>query len=53
MKNSIDDADLELIKAIITGYVRQERFCDGLWASAVEDKVFLKILQRLKQLLLS
>jgi ADP-ribosylglycohydrolase len=52
MKNSIDDADLELIKAILTGYVRQERFCDGLWATAVEDKVFLKILQRLRQLLL-
>jgi hypothetical protein len=33
--------------------VRQERFCDGLWASAVEDKVFLKVLQRLRQLLLS
>ena len=46
---AIDDADFELTKAILTGYIRQERFCDGLWASAVEDKVFLKVLQRLRQ----
>ena len=51
IKSSIDAADIELIKAILTGYVRQERFCDGLWASAVEDKTFLKILQRLRQLI--
>ena len=49
--NAIDDADFEIIKAILTGYIRQERFNDGLWASAVEDKIFLKILQRLKHLL--
>jgi ADP-ribosylglycohydrolase len=47
---AIDTADFELIRAILTGYVRQERFCDGLWASAVEDKIFLKILQRLQKL---
>ncbi|MGD9676992.1 MAG: ADP-ribosylglycohydrolase family protein [Vulcanibacillus sp.] len=50
MSAAIDTADLELVQAILTGYVRQERFCDGLWASAVEDKVFLKILKRLQQL---
>jgi len=50
MINAIDTADLELLKALLTGYVRQERFCDGLWASAVEDKVFLKILKRLQNL---
>ena len=50
MKSAIDDADLELTKAILTGYVRQERFCDGLWESAVEDKTFLRILKRLEQL---
>ena len=50
MKSSIDDADLELLKAILTGYIRQERICDGLWATAVEDKAFLKILERLRQL---
>jgi len=50
MRSAIDDADLELLKAILTGYIRQERFCDGLWATAVGDKVFLKILRRLRQL---
>jgi ADP-ribosyl-[dinitrogen reductase] hydrolase len=53
MIKSIDAADFELIKAIITRYIRKERFCDGSWAAAVEDKVFLKILQRLRKLLLS
>ena len=49
MISAIDNADFELIKAILTGFIRQERFCDGLWASAVENKVFLKVLQRLRQ----
>ncbi len=52
MKSAIDDADLELTKAILTGYVRQERFCDGLWESAVEDNRFLRILNRLEQLMI-
>lgn len=50
MISAINTADLNLVRAILTGYIRQERFCDGLWASAVEDKVFLKILKRLQQL---
>jgi Family of unknown function (DUF6508) len=44
---AIPSADLELLKAILTYYVRQERFCDGLWAKAVKEKVFLRILYRL------
>ncbi len=47
---AIDNADFELLRAILTMYVRQERFIDGLWAGAVEDKVFLKILKRLQEL---
>jgi hypothetical protein len=43
-------ADIDLLKAILTYYVRQERFCDGAWAEAIEEKVFLKILLRLKEL---
>lgn len=27
-----------------------EKFCDGFWSSAVEDKVFYKILVRLAEL---
>lgn len=51
MNNAIEEADLELLKAIFTGYIRQERFCDGLWAKAVEDKVFLRTLKRFNELL--
>lgn len=50
ISDAIDDANLELLSAILTSYIRQERFGEGLWAQAVEDKVFLKILRRLKQL---
>jgi ADP-ribosyl-[dinitrogen reductase] hydrolase len=53
MIKSIEVADFELVKAIITRFIRKERFCDGAWGSAVEDKVFLKILQRLRKLFLS
>lgn len=47
---ALDAANLELTKAILTGYIRQERFCDGLWAEAVEKKIFLKLLRRLKEI---
>jgi hypothetical protein len=53
MIKSIEVADFELVKAIITRFIRKERFCDGAWGSAVEDKVFFKILQRLRKLLLA
>lgn len=48
----IADADLELLKAILTYYIRGERFCEGLWIGAVEDKIFLKILYRLREIIL-
>lgn len=47
----IDTADYELLKAILTGYIRQERFGDGLWETAVEEKLFLRILYRFRDLL--
>lgn len=50
MLEALDTANLELTKAILTGYIRQERFCDGLWAKAVEKKIFLKLLKRLKEI---
>jgi hypothetical protein len=46
----IPSADLELLKSILTYYVRQERFCDGVWAKAAKEKVFLRILYRLRDL---
>ena len=48
--DAIDHADLELLKALLTGYIRQERFGDGLWAQAVDNKAFLKILKRFDQI---
>ena len=52
MNTAIGNAGLELTLAILTGYIRQERFCDGLWQSAVEDKTFLKLLRRLERLMI-
>lgn len=43
----IENADWELVTAILTLYVRQERFYDGLWATAVKDKIFYKLLNRM------
>ncbi|NLM45062.1 MAG: hypothetical protein GX201_13815, partial [Clostridiales bacterium] len=37
INRAIDTADIELLKAILTGYIRQERFGDGLWEDAVRD----------------
>ncbi|MDX9918083.1 MAG: ADP-ribosylglycohydrolase family protein [Gudongella sp.] len=49
----LDTADYDLLKAILTGYIRQERFGDGLWEIAIEEKIFLRILYRFRDLLLS
>lgn len=51
MNKAIEQSDLELILAILTGYIRKERFCDGLWESAVKDNIFLNILKRLEKLM--
>lgn len=53
LRNYIDTADLRLTKAILTCYIRQERFCDGLWGQAVKEGTFLALLKRLKTLLTS
>lgn len=49
IKGTINTADFELLTAILTGYIRQERFCEGLFASVIEDKTILKILRRFKK----
>ncbi|MDF2947131.1 MAG: ADP-ribosylation/Crystallin [Bacillales bacterium] len=48
---NIATADIDLLRAILTYYVRQERFVDGSWNNAAKDKTFLSILYRLEQLL--
>ena len=47
-KEIIKSADLKFAKAILTQFVRGERFCDGTWYSAVKDNIFLSVLQRLE-----
>ena len=43
----IENADFRLLRAILTYYVRQERFQEGLWMVAVQDGSFSKVLNRL------
>ncbi|NHN35404.1 DUF6508 domain-containing protein [Paenibacillus agricola] len=45
-----DVEDMDTLRAFLTYFVRQERFCDGLWAKAAEDKIFLQILLKLREL---
>ena len=47
---AVPTADFELLRAILTFYVRQDRFVDGAWAGSAKDGVFLRILYRLKGL---
>lgn len=51
IESAIETADLELLKAILTGYIRQDRFIWGLWEYAVREKVFLRILNRFNEIL--
>ena len=51
LTKKIDTADLRLAKAILTCYVRQERFCDGLWGQAIQEGTFLALLKRIDTLL--
>jgi hypothetical protein len=46
----IETADIKLLKAILTFYIRAERFSEGTWADAIEKKVFLRVLLRLEEL---
>ncbi|MCM3694594.1 DUF6508 domain-containing protein [Neobacillus niacini] len=46
----VPTADFELLRAILTYYVRSERFSDGAWANSAKEGVFLRILNRLKEL---
>lgn len=50
LESYIEGADYELLGAIFTAVVRQERFGDGIWQIAAEDGVFLRILDRLGEL---
>lgn len=51
VKKLIDRSDEMTLRALLTYYVRQERFCDGLWETAMEEGLFLAILLRLKEVI--
>ncbi len=51
LAKKIDTADLKLTKAILTCYIRQERFCDGLWGRAIKEGTFLALLKRMGALI--
>ena len=46
----ISKADLPLLKAMLTSYIRQERFCDGLVTAAIKCGNMAGILKRMKSL---
>ena len=45
-----ESADLETIAKLLTMYVRQNRFCEGSFASLIEDGHILALLRRLKEI---
>jgi hypothetical protein len=50
MVNALEKSDLQQTQAILTFYIRQERFSEGTWASAVRNKIFYKVIKRLIEL---
>lgn len=51
LNDLIKSADYNLLRAIFTFNVRGEHFCDGFWVGSIENKTFLNILYRLKELI--
>jgi len=43
----IESANIDLLKSILTFYIRGERFCEGMIANSFKEKVFKRILSRL------
>lgn len=43
----IESANIDLLKSILTYYIRGERFSEGMIANSFKDKVFKRILDRL------
>lgn len=49
-QKAIPDADRRLVRAILTYIIRQERYCDGLIASAIESGTMAALLRRLREI---
>ena len=50
INNAITSGDLALVFSIFTFFIRQERFNEGLWVSAVKNGIFLRLLNRIDAL---
>lgn len=48
----VEEAEREPLIAVLTHYIRGERFCDGMWASAAKSGLFAALIKRLAELLL-
>jgi hypothetical protein len=51
MKQIIDYADFDTLRALLTYHIREERFCDGAWEDSANNGIFLAMLIRLQQLM--
>ncbi|MBN2853200.1 MAG: hypothetical protein JXQ23_10750 [Clostridia bacterium] len=46
----IESADFDTLRAILTGYIEQEKIHEGLWRRAYEEDIFLYLLKAFKKL---
>ncbi len=50
IKEYIEKAEFETIRAILTFYIRQQRFNEGIWESVAKKGIVYKLLTRIKEL---
>ena len=50
MNEKIENADFDLINAILTYHIRCDRHCGGHWEDMVKEGVFLRLLERLEEI---
>lgn len=46
----VDKADNDDLSRLVLVYSRGERFCDGFWAGHIRDGMFLRVLERAREL---
>lgn len=50
LQDIIKNADISIIKSILTFYIRGDRFNEGMIAEAIDEEIFLKALIKLKNI---
>jgi hypothetical protein len=50
MIDFVESSDLATLRAILSFYICQEQFCEGLWILASKNRAFYRILVRLEKL---